>query len=96
MGTGASQNLREIQNKRASHALTSNPKPMSESLPAQNTERLRELARRVHAQLPGGLFYALVVWCPGQPAEAALFSNAHRAESVVALESILKAHGLRP
>jgi len=68
---------------------------MSESVPAQNTERLRELARRVHAELPEGLFYALVVWCPGQPAEAALFSNAHRAEAAIALQTILK-HGLRP
>jgi len=65
------------------------------SAPELKTERLRELARRVHAQLPGGLFYALVVWPPGEPTEAGLFSNAHRAEAATALQTILE-HGLRP
>jgi hypothetical protein len=56
-------------------------------------EQLRELARRIRSQLPDGVFYALVVWPPGQPEDCGYFSNAQRVESVIAIETIL-GHGL--
>jgi hypothetical protein len=54
-----------------------------------STETLRELARRVRSQLPEGVFYCLLVWPIGEPEDVAYFSNAHRAEAVVAMESLL-------
>ena len=58
-----------------------------------DSERLRELARSVREQLPEGVFYALVIWPPGQPDDVGYFSNAHRAEALVAIET-LQGHGL--
>ena len=53
------------------------------------TEQLRELARAVKSQLPEGVFYALIIWPPGEPDDVAYFSNAHRAEAFVAIQTIL-------
>jgi len=58
-----------------------------------DTEKLRELARAVRAQLPDGISYALLIWPPGQPDDVGYFSNAHRAEALVALQTI-QGHGL--
>jgi hypothetical protein len=59
----------------------------------QEQERLRELAKRVRMQLPEGVFYSLVMWAPGEPQTCVYFSNAHRAESIIAFETLL---GERP
>jgi hypothetical protein len=64
---------------------------MSEPL---TTEALRELARRVRETLPDGVFYALVVWPPGATDDCAYFSNAHKAEALAAIQTLLD-HGLR-
>jgi len=66
---------------------------MSASEP--NVERLREMARAVREQLPEGVFYCLIIWPPGQPDDVGYFSNAHRAEAFVALETI-RGHDLAP
>ena len=52
-------------------------------------ERLRELAKAVARQLPEGVFYALIIWPPGEPDDVAYFSNAQRAEAFVAIQRIL-------
>jgi len=52
-------------------------------------ERLRELAKAVRSQLPEGVFYALIIWPPGEPTDVAYFSNAQRAEAFVAIQRIL-------
>jgi hypothetical protein len=54
-----------------------------------STEHLRELARRIRAQLPDGVFYALVIWPPGQTSDCAYFSNAQKIEAREAMQSIL-------
>jgi hypothetical protein len=54
----------------------------------QSIERLRELAKAVARQLPEGVFYSLVIWPPGEPTDVAYFSNAQRAEAVVAIQTI--------
>ena len=54
-----------------------------------SVEQLRELARRIRKQLPEGVFYCLLVWPPGDPADFGYFSNAHRGEAVVAMEKLL-------
>jgi hypothetical protein len=51
-------------------------------------ERLGELAKAVARQLPEGVFYALIIWPPGEPTDVAYFSNAQRAEAVVAIQTI--------
>jgi hypothetical protein len=56
-------------------------------------EAVRELAKRIKDQLPDGVFYALLVWPPGEPDDFGYFSNAHRGESIVAIESLL-GHGI--
>jgi hypothetical protein len=58
------------------------------------TEALRELARRIRQTLPEGVFYALVVWPPGEHEDCAYFSNAHKAEALAAIQTLLS-HGLR-
>ena len=55
----------------------------------QSIERLRELAKAVARQLPEGVFYALIIWPPGEPTDVAYFSNAQRAEAFVAIQRIL-------
>ena len=52
-------------------------------------ERLGELAKAVARQLPEGVFYALIIWPPGEPTDVAYFSNAQRAEAFVAIQRIL-------
>jgi hypothetical protein len=64
---------------------------MSEPL---TTEALRELAARIRGALPDGVFYALVVWPPGQSDDCAYFSNAHKDEALSAIQTLLD-HGLR-
>jgi hypothetical protein len=54
-----------------------------------STEHLRELARRVSAALPPGVFYALVIWPPGQAGDCAYFSNAQKIEAREAMQTIL-------
>jgi hypothetical protein len=51
-------------------------------------ERLRELAKAVKSQLPEGIFYALIIWPQSEPTDVAYFSNAQRAEAVVAIQTI--------
>lgn len=56
-------------------------------------EQLRELAKRVRGQLPDGLLYCLLVWPPDKADDVGYFSNAHRSQAVIALESLLGALG---
>lgn len=58
-------------------------------------EQLRELARKIRERLPDGLSYCLLVWPPGEPTDAGYFSNAHRAEAIVAMEALLGVIGER-
>jgi len=59
-----------------------------------SAEHLRELARRVRQALPPGVFYALVIWPPGQSSDCAYFSNAQKIEAREAIQTIL-GHGQR-
>ena len=52
------------------------------------TEALRELAKRVKAQIPEGLCYILIVWPPGEPEDVGYCSNSHRIEAIKALETL--------
>ena len=55
-----------------------------------SSEKLRELARRIREQLPPGVFFSLVVWPPGDPSDCAYFSNAHKAEAILALTTLTR------
>jgi hypothetical protein len=65
---------------------------MSEQTVQLSHEQLRQLAKQIRSQLPAGLSYCLLVWPSGEPEDFGYFSNSPKAESLVALESLL-GHG---
>ena len=55
----------------------------------EELEKLRQMARSIRAQLTEGIFYSLLIWPPGETEDVGYFSNAHRAEAIVAMETLL-------
>ena len=51
-------------------------------------EQLRELGKRLRAQLPDGLCYCVLIWPPADPSDVAYFSNAHQPFALVAMQSL--------